>query len=51
MDASDKAVLGLVLFVLGLVLLQKPNCRQGCRTIAEHLLTDGLDEAVAALFA
>lgn len=51
MDASDKAVLGLALFVLGLVLLQKPNCRRGCRTIAEHLLTDGLDEVVAALLA
>lgn len=50
MNTNDRILLGFLLFLLGLVLLQRPNCRRGCRTIAEHLLTDGLDEMVAALF-
>jgi len=49
MDGNDRAILGLLLFALGFFLLQKPNCRRGCRTIAEHLLTDGVDEVMAAL--
>jgi hypothetical protein len=50
-NTSDKFLLGLIAFLVGLALLQKPNCRRGCRTTAEHLLTDGLDEMVATLFA
>lgn len=51
MQINDKAILGFLLFMLGLLLLQKPNCKHGCRTIAEHLLTDGFDEVIAALIA
>jgi hypothetical protein len=51
MQTNEKVLLGLVVFVIGLFLLQKPNCGRGCRTIAEHLLTDGLDELITTLFA
>ncbi len=51
MQTSDKVILGFLLFMLGLLLLQKPNCKRGCRTVAEHLLSDGFDEMMAALLA
>lgn len=51
MQIRDKAIFGFLLFLLGLLLLQKPNCKRGCRTIAEHLLSDGFDEMMAALLA
>ena len=51
MRTGDKFILALLVFLVGLALLQKPNCRRGCRTIAEHLMTDGLDEMIATLFA
>lgn len=37
-------VLGSV--ALGLVLLSSPKCNRGCRTLAEHLITHGIDELV-----
>jgi len=51
MSTSDKFILALLVFLVGLALLQKSNCRRGCGTIAEHLMTDGLDEMIATLFA
>lgn len=51
MSTDNKFILGLLVFLVGLALLQRPNCRRGCRTMAEHLLTDGLDEMIATLFA
>jgi hypothetical protein len=51
MSTGDKFLLGLLAFLVGLALLQRPSCRRGCKTMAEHLLTDGLDEMVATLFA
>jgi hypothetical protein len=37
-------VLGGIAF--GLVLLSSPKCNRGCRTLAEHLITHGIDELV-----
>lgn len=51
MQSNDKIILSLIVCLVGLFLLQKPNCNRGCKTIAEHLLTDGLDEMIAAFFA
>jgi hypothetical protein len=51
MSTSDKFLFGLLAFLVGLVLTQRPNCRRGCRTIAEHLLTDGFDEMIEELWA
>jgi hypothetical protein len=31
---------------LGLVLPSSPRCNRGCRTLAEHLITHGIDELV-----
>ncbi len=31
------------IFVAGLVMLMNPGCKDGCRTVAEHLVTYGLD--------
>jgi hypothetical protein len=28
---------------IGVWLLSKPNCRDGCKTVAEHLLTYGIE--------
>jgi hypothetical protein len=39
--ASNSAELGIVFLVGGIVLLSDPNCKCGCRTIAEHLLKAG----------
>lgn len=51
MRPKDKFTVGVVLTIAGCLLLQKPNCRRGCKTIAEHLVTDGLDDMLAGLFA
>lgn len=51
MNTSSKVVLSVVVCLIAFWLLQKPKCNRGCKTIAEHLLTDGLDELLAALFA
>lgn len=33
----------------GLWLLSNPRCTRGCRTVAEHLLTHGIEEFLAGL--
>jgi hypothetical protein len=46
----QKTVLtGLAVTGLALLLLSRPNCNRGCRTVAEHLLTHGLDELLGGL--
>jgi len=42
---------GLVIFgvVVGMWLLSNPRCKRGCRTVAEHLITHGIDEFLAGL--
>jgi hypothetical protein len=47
MSKTDKHmlwVLGGIAF--GLALLSSPRCNRGCRTLAEHLITHGIDELV-----
>jgi hypothetical protein len=51
MSTGDKFPLGLLALLVGLALLHRPNCRRGCRTMAEYLLTDGFDEMIAELWA
>ena len=31
---------------LGWFLLSSPRCNRGCRTLAEHLITHGIDELI-----
>jgi hypothetical protein len=35
----------------GYVLTRDPHCNRGCKTIAQHLLTHGIDGIIAGLFA
>jgi len=37
-------VLGSI--ALGWFLLSNPRCNRGCKTVAEHLITHGIDELV-----
>ena len=37
-------------FFVAFVLTRSPNCNRGCRTLAEHLVSHGLDDVLAALF-
>jgi len=41
---------GLVLFGIGWVLSRSPNCNRGCKTVAQHLASHGLDDIIGTLF-
>ena len=42
---------GLVILsvIVGMWLLSNPRCKRSCRTVAEHLITHGIDEFIAGL--
>jgi hypothetical protein len=47
MTKNDQRVLmifGGIAF--GLFLLSSPKCNRGCKTLAEHLITHGIDELI-----
>lgn len=48
---TDHILLGLFLLFLAYVLIRNPKCNRGCKTLAEHLFTDGLEDVVGGLFA
>jgi len=37
-------------FFLAFIMTRNPNCNRGCRTLAEHLVSHGVDDLLAALF-
>lgn len=37
-------------FFLAFIMTRNPNCNRGCRTLAEHLVSHGVDDVLAALF-
>ena len=43
-DQHTLMILGGIAF--GLFLLSNPKCNRGCRTLAEHLITHGIDELI-----
>jgi hypothetical protein len=48
--AKQEAIgVGVVLAIVGILLLARPDCYRGCRTVAEHLLVHGLDDLIAGL--
>jgi hypothetical protein len=49
--AQTSIAIGLGLGIAGLLLLSNPRCSRGCKTVAEHLLSHGLDDLIAGLFA
>jgi len=51
MSVDEKLLLWFALFLVGLWLLSKPRCNRGCKTVAEHLVTDGLQGFLTTLLA
>ncbi len=51
MQVNGKIVVGFLLAAVGLWLVQKPICTSGCKTVAEHLLTHGIEDIAVGLFA
>jgi len=41
---------GLGLLTVGLILVSRPNCNRGCRTVAQHLMEHGINDVVTAFF-
>lgn len=41
----------LLLAGVGVALLQNPKCTRGCRTVAEHLLSHGIEDFLKGLTA
>jgi hypothetical protein len=39
----------LIFLGVGVAMLQDPKCQRGCRTVAEHLLSHGIDDFLATL--
>lgn len=50
MAKDQKIALGTTLVVLGFLLLMRPDCKRGCRTVAQHLVEHGLEDLIAGLF-
>jgi hypothetical protein len=48
---KNEIVWALLLTGLGIALLQDPKCRRGCRTLAEHLLSHGIEDFLSGLTA
>jgi hypothetical protein len=42
-QASNSMGLGILLLLGGVALLGDPNCKCGCRTLAEHLIKTGFN--------
>lgn len=51
MRPIEKFLLALLICWIGYLLSQDPKCNHGCKTVAEHLFTDGLDRMIALLLA
>jgi len=49
--AETNIIFGLGLGMAALLLLSDPRCSRGCKTVAEHLLSHGLEDLIAGLFA
>ncbi len=43
-DRHTLMILGGI--AIGLFLLSSPRCNRGCKTLAEHLITHGIDELI-----
>lgn len=39
----------LIFVGVGVAMLHDPKCRRGCRTVAEHLVSHGIDDFLASL--
>ncbi|HEV3480930.1 MAG TPA: hypothetical protein VGR97_01230 [Candidatus Acidoferrales bacterium] len=48
---KNQYIWALALAGLGWTLLQDPKCKRGCRTLAEHLLSHGIEDFLSGLAA
>ncbi len=44
--AGTRAVFAIVGIFAGCYLLSDPKCKRGCKTVAAHLITHGIDELI-----
>jgi hypothetical protein len=51
MAKNDKALVGVSCILLGYVLLKNPKCSCGCKTVAQHLMSQGFDDLFAVVLA
>ena len=51
MAKREGIAVGVALVLVAILLLSRPNCNGGCRTVAEHLLSHGLDDLIAGSLA
>jgi hypothetical protein len=41
---------GLLLLGIGWLLASDPKCNRGCRTVAQHLASHGIDDIIGGFF-
>lgn len=46
---NKTAIWALVFVGVGVAMVQDPKCKRGCKTVAEHLLSHGIDGFLALL--
>jgi len=51
MGRNKMVLQGLGLVVVAAVLMSKPRCNRGCRTLLEHILYHGLDDLLGGVLA
>lgn len=49
MSKDQSVAVGVVFIAVSLLLMTRPNCPRGCRTLAEHLLQHGLADLLFGL--
>lgn len=49
MKSENVALLGVGIILFGLWLASRPNCNRGCQTMAQHLISHGLDDFIAGI--
>ena len=51
MSINKELVWGVLFIVAAILLLRNPRCNRGCKTVAEHLLSHGVDDLATVLLA
>jgi len=51
MNANNQVAIWICVAGAAFLLTRDPKCNHGCKTVAEHLLKFGVDEALSGLFA
>ena len=51
MSVNKEFALGVLLAVGAILLLKNPRCNRGCKNLAQHILSHGVDDILGALLA